>query len=152
APEQGVVSGVREILDASGIDPKKIEHAIHGTTLATNALIERRGARTALLTTEGFRDTLEFAFGHRFDQYDLEMRRPAPLIPRPWRLEVPERLSADGEVLLDLDEEAVRKACSQLRDQEIEAVAICFLHAYRNPVHELRVREIVLEECPDIYV
>jgi N-methylhydantoinase A len=152
APEEGVVTGVTETLRKAGIAPSDVEHAIHGTTLATNAIIERRGAATALLTTQGFKDTLEFAFGHRFDQYDLEMERPAPLVARPLRLEVPERTASDGTVLLPLDEAAVRGLCEVLREKNIEAVAISFLHSYRNPAHELRVREIVAEECPGLYI
>src|ERR1017187_4873993 len=98
APEEGVIAGVSSLLRDSGIAAADIELTIHGTTLATNAIIERRGARTALLTTQGFKDILEFAFVHRFEQYDLEMVRPAPLVKRPLRLEVPERMASDGSV------------------------------------------------------
>ena len=152
APEEGVATGVAQLLDEAGVAPGRIGIAIHGTTLATNALIERRGARTALITTEGFRDVLEFAFGHRFDQYDLRMRRPEPLIPRPLRHELPERISAEGEVLLPLDEAAARALAARLREDNIASVAVCFLHSYRNPAHERRVGEILAEECPGIYV
>lgn len=152
APEIGLVAGVKEVLRKAGVAPAEVAHTIHGTTLATNAIIERRGARMALLTTAGFRDTLEFAYGHRFDQYDLEMRRPAPLVPRPLRLEVPERVAADGEVLLALDEGAVRQLARTLQAERVEAVAVSFLHSYRNPGHELRVRDILGEDCPDLYV
>jgi N-methylhydantoinase A len=152
APEIGLVAGVKDVLGKAGVAPADIDHAIHGTTLATNAIIERRGARTGLLTTTGFRDTLEFAYGHRFDQYDLEMRRPAPLVPRPLRLEVPERVAADGEVLLALDENVVRQLARTLQAERVEAVAVSFLHSYRNPAHELRVRDILNGECPGLYV
>src|SRR5206468_7022993 len=108
APEEGVMHGITQVLQVAGITPDQVDLTIHGTTLATNAIIERRGAPTALLTTQGFKDTLEFAFGHRFDQYDLEMVRPAPLVSRPLRLEVPERIAADGSILLPLDERTVR--------------------------------------------
>ena len=92
-----------------------------------------------LITTAGFKDTLEFAFGHRFDQYDLEMVRPAPLVARPLRLEAPERIAADGSVLLPLDESAVRALARTLREQAIQSVAVSLIHAYREPSHELRI-------------
>ena len=151
-PEQGVIDGVRMVLDKAKVAAFQLDLVIHGTTLATNAIIERRGAKTALITTRGFRDTLEFAFGHRFDQYDLELERPEPLVSRPLRFEVIERTAADGSVLLALDDDSVRSVAAQLRDQAVESVAVCFLHAYRNGVHERRVREILIEECPGIFV
>jgi N-methylhydantoinase A len=152
APEVGVVDGVRKVLDEAGVRAEEIDLVIHGTTLATNAIIERRGARTALITTAGFRDTLEFAFGHRFDQYDLRMVRTAPLVPRPLRFEVPERIDSTGAVLLPLDEAAVRELAGKLRDQKVASVAIVFLHAYRNADHERRARAILEAECPEISV
>jgi N-methylhydantoinase A len=152
APDEGVIRGTTAVLRKAGVSFGQIDLAIHGTTLATNAIIERRGARTALLTTRGFRDTLEFAFGHRFDQYDLEMVRPAPLVSRPLRLEVAERVASDGTVLMPLDEDAVRTLVGKLRKENIQAVAVSFLHSYRAPDHELRVRAILEEECPDLYV
>ena len=152
APERGVLTGVGKVLARAGVASGEVEVAIHGATLATNAIIERRGARTALLATQGFRDTLEFAFGHRFDQYDLLMQRPEPLAPRPLRLEVPERMAADGSVLLPLDEDAVRALAARLRDERVESVAISFIHGYRNPAHEARTRDILLEEMPGLYV
>ena len=152
APEEGVIRAVAAVLQQGGVSPDRVQLTIHGTTLATNAIIERRGARTALLTTQGFRDTLEFAFGHRFDQSDLEMVRPAPLVGRPLRLEVPERMASDGTVLLPLDEDAVRERARSLREEKIESVAVAFLHSYRAPEHELRVRAILDEECPGLYV
>ncbi len=102
APERAVLEGTATILAQAGITAADLALVIHGTTLATNALIERKGARTALVTTEGFRDFLEMAYEHRFEQYDLYMERPEPLVPRPLRFEVPERVAADGEVLLPL--------------------------------------------------
>ncbi len=152
APDEGVLRGIASVLADAGVAPDEIGLIIHGTTLATNAIIERRGARTALLTTEGFKDTLEFAFGHRFDQYDLEMVRPEPLVSRPWRLEVPERMASDGSVLLPLDENAVRTHARTLRDSNIASVAVSFLHAYRSPEHESRTGAILKQECPGLYV
>jgi N-methylhydantoinase A len=151
-PEQGVINGVRLVLEKANVAASQLDLVIHGTTLATNAIIERRGARTALITTQGFRDTLEFAFGHRFDQYDLELERPEPLVSRPLRFEAVERVAADGSVLLALDEASVRDVAARLRADKIESVAVCFLHAYRNGAHEKRVREILAEECPNLFV
>ncbi len=152
APEEGVIRGITLVLGNAGVAPGRVSLTIHGTTLGTNAIIERRGARTALITTQGFKDTIEFAFGHRFDQYDLEMVRPTPLVTRPLRLEVPERMAADGSVLLPLDEDAVRALARTLREQTIKSVAVSLIHAYREPKHELRIGAILQEECPDLYV
>ena len=124
---------------------------VHGTTLATNALIERKGARTALVTTEGFRDSLEIAWEHRFEQYDIYMERPEPLVPRDLRFGVPERVAADGAVLLPLDEAAVRSVGrASCRRAKIEAVAVCFLHSFTNEAHERRAGAILAEELPGV--
>lgn len=152
APEEGVLNGIEKVLGEAGVGASDIELIIHGTTLATNAIIERRGARTALIATRGFRDTLEFAFGHRFDQYDLEMKRPPPLIERPLRLEVTERVAADGSVLLPLDESSVHALVPSLRAAQIQSVAIAFMHSYANSAHEARVRDILRAELPALYV
>lgn len=151
-PERAVVAGTLTVLRLAGLQASAIDLVIHGTTLATNALIERKGARTALVTTAGFRDSLEIAYEHRFEQYDLYMERPSPLVERDLRLEVPERLAADGSVLLDLDESAVGALVPVLREHRIEAVAISFLHAYVDPAHEERARTILLEAMPDLSV
>ena len=129
-----------------------LELMIHGTTLATNALIERKGARIALITTQGFRDSLEIAYEHRFEQYDLYMERPEPLVSRDLRLEVPERLAADGAVLLELDEAALDALVPTLRAHAIEAVAISFLHAYVNPAHEERARARIAAALPEVAI
>ncbi len=152
APEQGVLNGVRQVLARANAAASDVGIAIHGATLATNAIIERKGARTALIATRGFRDTLEFAFGHRFDQYDLLMQRPEPLVPRPLRLEAAERVAADGGVLLPLDEASTRGLAKTLRAEKVESVAICFMHGYRNPAHEARARELLLAEAPELHV
>ncbi len=109
APDEAVIAGTQAILREAGVAASSLDLVIHGTTLATNALIERKGARSALITTAGFRDSLEIAYEHRFEQYDLYMERPEPLIARDLRLEVPERLAADGSVLLQLDETALER-------------------------------------------
>jgi len=152
APEQGVMEGVRVVLHAAGIGARDLGMVIHGTTLATNAIIERKGARTALLTTEGFRDVLAMGNESRYDQYDLNIVLPEPLVPRHLRLTVPERLDNAGNVLRALDERAVRDAASVLRAARIESVAIGFLHAFVNPDHERRARDILAGELPGIPV
>ncbi|MFG1424550.1 hydantoinase/oxoprolinase family protein [Roseixanthobacter glucoisosaccharinicivorans] len=148
APERAVLEGARAILAEAGIGPDALGLVIHGTTLATNALIERKGARTALITTRGFRDSLEIAYEHRFEQYDLYMERPAPLVPRPLRFEVSERMAADGTVLLALEDAEVEALADRLVAQGVEAVAVCLLHAYQNPAHEQRVARILETRFP----
>jgi N-methylhydantoinase A len=150
APDEAVIAGTRTILAESGIDGSSLELVVHGTTLATNALIERKGARTALITTAGFRDSLEIAYEHRFEQYDLYMERPAPLVERDLRLEVPERLAADGSVLLALDEDALPGLVDVLKAERIEALAISFLHSYINPAHEERARDLLAAAMPHL--
>jgi len=152
APEEGVLEGVRRVLDDAGLAPEDIALVIHGTTLATNAIIERKGARTALLTTEGFRDVLAMGNEARYDQYDLNIELPQPLVPRRWRLPVPERLDNEGKVLRPLDEEAVRRQVAFMRAEGIESLAIGFLHAFVNPAHERRAAEIVAEMWPELPV
>jgi len=150
APEQGVLEGVRVVLGKAGLGPADIELVIHGTTLATNAIIERKGARTALLTTEGFRDVLALGNESRYDQYDLNIDLPQPLVPRRWRLPVPERLDNTGKVLLPLDEDAVVRQVAFMRAEGIESLAIGFLHSFVNPAHEQRAAAIVRELWPDL--
>jgi len=152
APENAVIEGTAAILRDAGIQAAQLDLVIHGTTLATNALIERKGARTALITTQGFRDSLEIAYEHRFEQYDLYMERPAPLVERDLRLEVPERLAADGSVLLPLDEAALDALAPFLRRRNVEAVAISFLHAYVNPAHEEAARARLARALPNIAI
>ncbi len=148
-PETGVVEGIGAALERAGAAPEAVGLVIHGTTLATNALIERKGAKTALLTTEGFRDSIEMAYEHRFEQYDLYMERPEPLAPRELRLGVPERLAADGSVLLALDEAAVAAHAAFFRQEGVEAVAVGFLHSYVDDSHERRAAAILRRELPE---
>ena len=152
APEQGVLDGVRSILATAQVSPAEIGIAIHGTTLATNAIIERKGARTALITTQGFRDVIAMGNESRYDQYDLNITLPEPLVPRHLRLVVPERLDNEGHVLLPLDEAAVHALVPALRDADVQSIAVGFLHAFVNPRHEQRVREILAEALPDVPV
>ena len=152
APADAVLDGVERVLAEAGVDPADVDLVVHGTTLATNALIERRGAVTALLTTEGFRDSVAMAHENRFEQYDLAMERPEPLVPRHLRLGVPERLAANGEVLIPLDLDAVRALVPTLRAVGVESVAVGFLHSYVDPTHERLVRELLAEELPEVAV
>src|SRR5262249_48697460 len=121
------------------VAPGQVNVIAHGTTLATNALIERKGAKTALLTTEGFRDVLEIRHENRFEQYDINIDLPPPLVPRRLRLAVRERIDAQGEVLLPLDEASLARAIEALAAQQVEAVAVGFLHRFTNPGHGRRV-------------
>ena len=150
APEQGVMEGVRAILAEAGLAPSDLSIVIHGTTLATNALIERKGAKTALITTEGFRDVLALGNEARYDQYDLQIVLPEPLVPRRLRLPVAERLDNEGNVLRALDEAGLRALVPTLKAERVEAIAIGFLHAFVNPAHERRAREILAEALPDV--
>jgi N-methylhydantoinase A len=152
APEQAVVTGLRELLVETNLKPAEIDRLIHGTTLVTNAIIERKGAPTGLITTEGFRDVLEIGREHRYDMYDIFIELPKPLVPRHLRLGVRERILDDGSVLIPLDEEGVRQATRQLVAAGVKAVAVCFLHSYANPVHERRAAEIIRAEAPDLWV
>ncbi len=152
APEQGVVQGIEVALGRLGLLPSDIGVVIHGTTLATNALIERKGAKTAFLTTAGVGDILEMGFEKRYAHYDLYQERPKALVPAEHRFEIPERAAASGGVLLPLDEEAVRTVADDLKSLDIEAVAVGFLHAYTFPDHERRVREILAERLDGVTI
>ena len=150
APEEGVAAGIRGVLADSGVTPDEVSLIIHGTTLATNALIERKGVTTALVTTEGFRDSVEMGSESRFEQYDINMEKPLPLVPRRRRFVVAERLNAAGEVILALDEAAVAALVGPLKKLQVESIAIGFLHSYVNPVHERRAHEILSAALPDV--
>lgn len=152
APEAGVLKGVEAALRDARVSPAEIGVIIHGTTLATNALIEKRGAKTALLTTEGHRDSLEMAYENRFEQYDLMIDRPPPLVPRWRRLPVRERLNARGEALIALDETSVAALVPALQDEAVESLAIGFLHSYANPQHEQRAAEIIARALPRLSI
>lgn len=151
-PSAAVADGLRKILDRAGISAAQVRNVVHATTLVTNAIIERRGAPTALLITEGFRDTLIIGREHRYDMYDLLLEKPAPLASRRNTFGVPERILADGTVFRSLDDAAVRAIARELRDRGIGSAAICLLHAFRNPGHEIRVRDILIDGVPGIRV
>ena len=153
APERGVLEGVRQVVEEAGADLADLATFIHGTTLATNALINRTGARTAFITTAGFRDVVEMRTESRFEQYDLNLVLPTPLIQRRHRHVLAERIGADGTVLLPFDEaEAEALACHLAEDTDegpYESVAVGFMHAYRNGDHERRLREVLTRHLPD---
>lgn len=138
-PVDGLMEGVQIILQQAAIDASAIQLVVHGTTLATNALIERKGAKTALITTAGHPDTLEMGFENRFDQYDIQADRRAPLVESALRFEVAERVNFRGEVLQTIDEDSLAAVVTQLQSHDISSVAVGLLHAYANPDHERRI-------------
>jgi N-methylhydantoinase A len=150
APERAVIAAIRAVLREAGLEPGDLAIAIHGTTLATNAIIERKGARTALVTTEGFRDTVAIRHENRFEQYDVNIDLPPPLVPRRWRFVVPERIDAKGRILVPLDEAAVAQLAGRLAAEGIESVAIGYLHSFMNPQHEERTRELLAARLPGV--
>ncbi|MEM6464336.1 MAG: hydantoinase/oxoprolinase family protein [Pseudomonadota bacterium] len=151
-PEEAVLSGVASVLEAMGVEYNRIGHFVHGATLATNAIIERKGARTALIATDGFRDIIEIADESRYHQYDINIEKPVPLIPRCLRFTVPERIDVSGAVQVPLDETALRDIAGRLVECGIESVAVCFLHSYVNPDHEKRARDVLADAAPGIAV
>jgi N-methylhydantoinase A len=134
-PSRGIAQGFEEGVGRVGLEPADVGYFGHGTTVATNALIQHKGVKTGLITTEGFRDLLEIGRQKRPDLYDLQVDKPPVLVARDLRLEVPERLRHDGTVETKLDEQTVREAVRTLRDASVEAVAVCFLYGHRRPHH-----------------
>jgi N-methylhydantoinase A len=151
-PAQAVEEGIVALLSEGTSSPAAVSAVIHGTTLATNALIERKGAKAGLLTTSGFRDALEIGREGRYDMYDIFIDAPAPLVPRHLRVEVTERVLADGSVLTPLDERNAEAAVGTLLAAGAEAIAVCLLHAYRNPVHERALVDLVRRMAPGLAV
>ncbi|MCE2437869.1 MAG: hydantoinase/oxoprolinase family protein [Candidatus Latescibacteria bacterium] len=149
-PSDAVLSGIDSL--PGFCDPGAVQRVIHGTTLVTNTLIERKGARTGLITTAGFRDALEIGREGRYDIYDLRLELPEPLVERRLRFGALERMNVRGEILEHLDESSIRDACSTFLDEGVEAVAICFLHAYANPEHERQAARIVGKAMPGVPV
>jgi N-methylhydantoinase A len=152
APEAGLLDAMHAILAEAQMQTSDLDLLILGTTLATNALIERKGAKTALITTAGFRDVVEIGWEHRFAQYDIFLDKPAPLVSRDLRFGIPERIDVHGKVLLKLDEAAVIKLAGELQKSGIESVAVAFLQSYANPVHECRVRELLNQHAAGLWV
>lgn len=151
-PARAVQSGVERLVRDADSASADVEQIVHGTTLVTNALIERKGAKTALITTAGFRDALEIAREHRYDLYDLFLELPKPLVPRSLRFELNERVFADGSVHQALDDAEVIELIGRLKAAGIEAVAVSLIHAYQNPTHERRVAELLAELAPELIV
>ncbi len=149
-PSQAFLALVRRMVKEAGIKPGDLSFVVHATTVATNAIIEGKIARTGFVTTDGFRDMLEIARQIRPSLYDLQFEKPPPLVPRHLCFGVPERLDATGAVVKKLDEKAVRDVARQLRAENVEAVSVCLLHSYRNPAHERRVGEILAKELPGV--
>jgi 5-oxoprolinase (ATP-hydrolysing)/N-methylhydantoinase A len=151
-PSRGALEGLEALTAAAGLALADIGEVVHGTTLVTNAIIERRGAALGLLTTHGFRDSLEMGSEQRYDIYDLFLEFPAPLVERSRRIEIAERMLADGRVLTPIALDQVRAGLAELRAQGVGAVAVCFLHSYANPAHERAVAELAAAEFPDLAI
>ena len=152
APENAILDGLAQVCGKADINAGDITQIIHGTTLATNALIERRGAKTALITTEGFRDVIEMRTESRFEQYDLNLTLPEPLLPRQRRYTVRERVGADGDVLLPLRRTDIENLAGELAVAGYDSVAVGFLHSYLNPAHERLVRDVLSQKLPNAMV
>jgi len=152
APENAILDGLNQVCEKANIKARDITQIIHGTTLATNALIERRGAKTALITTQGFRDVIEMRTESRFEQYDLNLNLPAPLLPRNMRYTVKERVDAVGNVLIDLDLAEVELLADQIGEAGYESVAVGLIHSYANDKHEKMVRDVLAKRLPDVMV
>ncbi|HVP09475.1 MAG TPA: hydantoinase/oxoprolinase family protein [Burkholderiales bacterium] len=152
APERGMLQGIDKVLEAARLAPGDVGVLVHGTTLATNALIERKGARTALVTTAGFRDVLEMGYEKRYEHYDLDLELPAPLVPRDLRFAVEERITARGEVRVPLHEEDLKKALQEIEKRGVQSLAVGFLHSYANDAHERRAGELLAAALPGVSI
>jgi N-methylhydantoinase A len=149
-PAEAVVNGLRALLHEQGIAPAVVTHMVHGTTLITNAIIERKGAKTGLITTKGFRDALEIGRERRYDIYDISLENPEPLVPRFLRREVNERLDNTGRVVTPLNPDEALEVIRSLVTDGSEALAVCLLHSFRNPMHELLLKKLVAEHFPHL--
>jgi len=151
-PSNAVEEGIKGMLTKTPGFVGQLDEVIHGTTLVINSIIERKGAETGLITTKGFRDVLELAREKRYDTYDIFAVYPEPLVPRPLRLEVDERVTSDGRVLKKLDPDEVRRVLNELLDMGIESLAVCLINSFENPVHELMIKDVVQKEAPDLSI
>ena len=152
APEDAIIDGMHQVCAKAGIAPAQIGQIIHGTTLATNALIERRGARTALITTQGFRDVIEMRTESRFEQYDLNLQLPEPLLPRQHRFTLSERVDAQGAVLIPLECADIAALADEMASYNFDSIAVGLLHSYLNPDHERMIRDVLTERLPGVMV
>ncbi len=151
-PSRGVIAGIRRVLERDGIAAADIGRVVHATTLFTNALIERKGAKTGLITTDGFRDVLEIARERKYELYDIFIEMPKPLVRRSLRLEVAERMAPDGTPEIPLDEAGLVARAQTLIDAGVASIAIVFLHAYANPAHEQAAQKHLRERFPDVFI
>ena len=151
-PSDAVEQGIRELTEIKPGFMDTVEEIIHGTTLVINAIIERKGAKTGLITTKGFRDVLELGREIRYDAYDIFSEYPEPIVPRALRMEIDERLTADGKILKDVDEKEVLDVLQQLKSADIESLAVCFINSYENPVNEKKIKAIIEKETPDLFL
>jgi len=152
APESAIIEGMHRVCRLANVAPSEISQIIHGTTLATNALIERNGAKTAFITTKGFRDVIEMRTESRFEQYDLNLTLPDPLLPRQRRYVLEERIAASGEVLIPIKRRAIEALVEELAEAGYESIAVGFLHSYLHNEHEMAVREVLAEKMPEAKV
>jgi len=152
APEDAIIDGMKQVCEQASIAPSQIGQIIHGTTLATNALIERRGAKTAFITTQGFRDVIEMRSESRFEQYDLNLGLPQPLLPRQQRYTLAERIGARGDVLIELQRADVEALVDSIAAVDYDSVAIGLMHSYLNDSHEKMVRDVVAEKMPGVAI
>ena len=150
-PAAAVIQGLQTLLSERQLPPAAVTHLVHGTTLITNAIIERKGAKTGLLTTKGFRDALEIGRERRYDIYDISLENPEPLVPRFFRREVDERLDNTGRVMTPLDPQHALAVIQELVADGVDAIAVCLLHSFRNPVHELLIKKLITEHFPHLY-
>ena len=151
-PTLAALAGIESALSKTSLNASDLDRFIHGTTLATNALIERRGAQTAIITTHGFRDILEIAYERRYSQYDIMLQKPDLIVPRTRCFTVMERLDVHGQILTPLDQDSVDHVVKQIQASNVKALAICLLHAYANPVHEQQLRDAINARMPDLYI
>ena len=151
-PTLGALAGIESALSRAKLNANDLDSFIHGTTLATNALIERRGARTAIVTTDGFRDILEIAYERRYSQYDIMLQKPDLIVPRARCFTVKERLGVHGQVITPIDSQSIEQVIKQIQESNVKALAICLLHAYANPVHEQQLRDEIHARMPDLYI
>jgi N-methylhydantoinase A/oxoprolinase/acetone carboxylase beta subunit len=151
-PSRAVMAGISSILGTCGVAPGEVDTVIHGTTLVANALIERKGVTTGLITTRGFRDVLEIGREWRYDLFDLEIEMPRPIADRPRRLEISERIGPDGVVIQEVLLDELEAIVETFRRLDVASAAVCLLHAYRNPVHEVAIRDRLKEIAPELPV
>ena len=151
-PTDGIVNGIKQVLTDNQVSGKDVRRILHGTTLVTNAIIERKGAKTGLITTAGFEDVLEIGRELRYDIYDLNIQMPKPLVPRNLRVGVTERVDKKGTIVTDIDKDELKSSVQKLIDQGVEAIAVCYMFGFMNPDHEKLTADYIQKHFPDIYV